>query len=174
MRSFGFTLIDLLITLSVTSILISIGLPSFSAQIQHARVKTATISLLESLDTTRAQAVFSNKRATIKKETNWEDGWEIFIDNNNDGQINNNEQVIQQHEKLLGVRIAANRPIKNYVSFVGSGEGRYANGTNAAGAFQAGTFTICPEGKGKGYELVLARGGRVRTEVIDEQACAAI
>jgi len=173
MRSFGFTLIDLLITLAVTSILLTIGIPSFSAQVQNTRVKTATQSLLEALDVTRTQAVFSNKRATIAKQTDWEHGWEIFVDKDNDGIRDNNEDVMAQQEKFTGIRIVANRWIKNNVSYIGSGESRNANGT-AHGAFQAGTFTICPEGKGKGYELILARGGRVRMNEIDERACAAI
>lgn len=174
MRSFGFTLIELVTTLSIVSILLGIALPNLTGYIQKSRVSTATQSLLESLELTRTQAVFSNNRATIRKQTNWEDGWEVFIDKNNDGLSNNNERSIQKHEKLNGVRIVANRPVKNYVSFVSSGESRNANGTNSAGAFQAGTLTICPQGKGKGYELVLARGGRVRTNEVSAQDCAAI
>lgn len=174
MRSFGFTLIELIITLSIVSILFGIGLPHFTSSVQHSRVKTATQSLLESLDLTRTQAVFTRKRTTIRRQTTWEEGWDVFIDSNNNGIIDANERVIQKHEKLTGVRIIANRPVKNYVSYVGTGEGRLANGTNDAGAFQAGTFTICPEAKGKGYELILARGGRVRTNKIDAQTCAAI
>jgi len=174
MQSFGFTLIDLITTLSVLCVLLGIGLPSFTGQIHATRVKTATQHLLESLELTRSQAVFSNNRTTIRKQNNWEDGWEVFIDKNNDGIPNGNEKTIQKHDKLNGVRIIANNPVKNYVSFIGSGEGRNANGSNSAGAFQAGTFTVCPQGKGKGYELILARGGRVRTHEVSEQDCAAI
>ncbi len=43
MRNNGFTLIDLIITLSVISILLTIGLPSVSTQIQNARVKQQQI-----------------------------------------------------------------------------------------------------------------------------------
>jgi len=174
MRSFGFTLIDLLITLAVLAILLTFALPNFSALVQNLQVKTATQSLRESLELTRAQAIYSNNRATMRKQTNWVDGWEVFIDENNDGLLSNNEHVLQKHEKLKGVRVIANRPVKNYVSFIGSGEGRNANGTANAGAFLAGTFTICPTGKGKGYELILSKGGRVRTHKIDARACATI
>jgi len=170
MRSFGFTLIELLITLSVAAILLTIGLPSFSAQIQNSRVKTAMLSLQEALQLTRAQAVFSNNRATIVKHHEWGDGWEIFIDENNDGLRGSDENIIQQHEKFDGVHITGNRPVKNYVSYIGTGESRNARGSDT-GAFQAGTFTICPETKGTGYELTLARGGRVRVNEITEQEC---
>ena len=170
MRSFGFTLIDLLVTLSLVTILLTIGLPNFSSQIQKSRVKTATVSLQEALQLTRVQAVSSNRRATITKQHEWDEGWEVFIDKDNDGLRSADENLIQQHEKFDGVHITANKPVKNYVSYIGTGESRNASGS-AGGAFQAGTFTICPDKKGAGYELILARGGRVRMNEITEEKC---
>jgi type IV fimbrial biogenesis protein FimT len=173
MRSFGFTLIDLLTTLTILSVLLIIGIPSFSAQIQKTRVKTATQSLLEAMDLTRTQAVFSNSRTTIANQTEWENGWEIFVDKNNNGIREEDEKLVQQHEKFEGIRIIANKWIKNNVSYIGSGESRNAAGTDS-GAFQAGTFTICPESKGTGYQLILARGGRVRMLEIKAEKCDSI
>lgn len=173
MQRNGFTLIDLIITLSVISILLTIGLPSLSTQIQNARVKTATNNLLEAINLTRTQAVFANKRATIRKQNEWENGWEIFIDKDNDGVRDSNEVIVQQYEKLKDIRIITNTPVKNYVSYIPTGESRNASGTNGGG-FQAGTFTICPTAKGKGFSLVLARGGRVRMTEISEEKCNSV
>ena len=172
MRSFGFTLIDLVVTLSVLGILLAIGLPSFSAQIQKNRVKTATLKLQDSIALTRTTAVFSNSRATMTQQNDWETGWEIFKDTNNNGKRDGDEITLQQHEKLIGIRVVTNRPIKNYVSYIGSGESRNASGTNSGG-FQAGTFTICPTEKGAGFELILSRGGRVRMNEIGAEKCEA-
>lgn len=173
-HSRGFTFIELLITLSIVSILLGIGIPNLTENIRHSRVKTAAQSMIESLEVTRSNAVFSNKRTTIQKLTNWEDGWEVFVDTNNNGSRDPGEQALQMQSKLNGVRVIANKPLANYVSFIGSGEGRYANGTSNAGGFQAGTFTLCPTSTGKGYELILSRGGRVRQQEISAQDCAAI
>ncbi len=173
MKRNGFTLIDLLITLSVISILLTIGLPSVSTQVQHTRVKTATNSLLEAINLTRTQAVFANKRATIRKQNEWSDGWEIFIDADNDGIRDANEKLIQTQAKLNSIKIIANRPISNNVSYIGTGESRHASGTNRGG-FQAGTFTVCSTTKGKGFELILARGGRVRVAEIEEEKCNSV
>lgn len=173
MRAFGFTLIDLLTTLSITSILLAVGMPNLSGQIQRMRISTATQSLLEAIDLTRTAAVSANKRATITNQALWENGWKVFIDKNNNGIRDADEVILQQHEKLNGVRIITNTPVKNYVSYIGTGESRNASGT-AAGGFQAGTFKVCPIEKGKGYELILARGGRVRQHEISEQDCAAM
>lgn len=173
MRNHGFTLIDLILTLSIVSILISISLPSFSAQIKQAQVKTATNSLLESINLTRTQAVMTNKRATIRRQNEWSEGWEIFIDTDNDGIRDANEKLIKMQEKLNGIKIITNRPITNNVSYIGTGESRNASGTNGGG-FQAGTFTICPTAKGKGVQLILARGGRVRVAEINEEKCNSV
>jgi len=171
MRSNGFTLLDLLITLTVMSILVGIAIPSFSSQIKHSRVETATLGLVEAMELARTQAVSANIRTTMRKTDKWEDGWAVFVDNDNDGQLDPDEHLLQRHEKLVGVKISANTPIKTFVSYVGSGESRNANGTNN-GAFQAGTFTICPTTKGEGYQLIIARGGRVRSSKISAQECS--
>lgn len=174
MRPFGFTLIELLTTLSIVGILLGVGLPNLASHVQNTRVEIAAQTLLESLELTRSKAVFSNKRITIRKQVNWENGWEVFIDANNNGLRDASDTILQTHEKLKGIRVITNNPVTNYVSYIGTGEGRHANGTSNAGGFQAGTFTVCPQGTGKGYELILARGGRVRTNPIDAQACATI
>lgn len=173
MKRNGFTLIDLITTLSVASILLAVGLPSFSAQIKQTQVKTATHQLLEAIALTRTQAVMSSKRTTISKQNDWNEGWIIFIDTDNDGRHDADEKLIQTQEKLKGIKIIANRPVSNNVSYVGTGESRTASGTDGGG-FQAGTFTVCPTAKGKGFQLVLARGGRVRVAEINEERCNSV
>jgi type IV fimbrial biogenesis protein FimT len=169
MKRNGFTLIDLIITLSVLSTLLAVGLPNLATQLQNNRVEATTQNLFAAIELARTKAVFSNSRATIKKQTEWENGWEVFLDKNHDGIRDDDEEIIQQHAKQSGVRIMANTPIKNYVSYVGTGESQTANG-----AFQAGTFTICPTAKGGGYQLILAKGGRVRRAEINAEKCEKI
>ncbi len=174
MRTLGFTLIELLITLTVISILFTVGLPDFYSQVKSSKVKTATQSLLESIYLTRTKAVSMNTRVTIARLTSWEKGWQVFIDTNNNGVLDNNEQIVRQQEEFTNVRIKPNKYINKFVSYIGTGESRNTNGTETTGAFQAGTFKICPEGSGPGYELILSRGGRVRKQEIDTQDCASI
>ena len=170
MRNNGFTLIDLIITLSVLAILLAIGLPNFSSHIQQTRVKTATNSLFEAIQLTRGQAISSNKRTTLRKQNEWNEGWEIFIDKNNNGVRDINETIVQRHEKLKGIKIITDSKLKNYVSYIGTGESRNASGSTA-GALQMGSLKVCPIIKGKGYQLILARGGRVRVVEISEEKC---
>jgi type IV fimbrial biogenesis protein FimT len=167
----GFTLLELLITLTIITLLMTIGVPSFSAQIQNTRLKTAALNLRDALEFTRSKAVFSNARTTIKNKGEWVDGWEIFTDTNGNGIKDENEQLLSVGNSIKEIRITPNQPLKRYVSFVGSGESRFISKNSGSGAFLAGRLTVCPAKKGEGYELILARGGRVRMNDISTEEC---
>lgn len=167
----GFTLIELLITLTILVLLLALGLPGFSKQIQHTRMKTATLELLEAVQKTRTLAVSKNLRATLAPLENWDQGWEIFIDANSNGIREEDEIAVFQAPPLEGVRLSTNDPVKDYVSFIGTGESRKA-GRIDGGSFQAGTFTICPLDPGIGYQLILTRSGRMRVAIAPPQSCA--
>ncbi|MBN8430338.1 GspH/FimT family pseudopilin [Microbulbifer salipaludis] len=170
MNARGLTLVELLITLSILGILLAIGLPSFQQQLESNRTRTAADSLLQAIKLTRNKAVVTNQRATLRKRGDWQSGWEIFHDRDFDGERDPGEDPIATGEPLTGVTIRANGPLANYVSFIGTGESRFA-GTASSGGFQAGSFTICPANGGSGYRLVLARSGRVRVDTITAADC---
>lgn len=167
----GFTLLELLITLIITALLIAIGGPSFSNQIRKNQVETTTLRLLESIELTRTQAVAANIRTTMKANHSWENGWDVFMDGNGNGIKEKDEKLLQTGEAIERVLILANQPVKHYISYIGSGESRLEGSANTGG-FQAGTLSICPQAKGSGYQLVLARGGRVRMQEITAQRCS--
>lgn len=171
MDNHGFTLVELLITLTLLVILVALGSSGFSAQIQSNRVKTTAISLQEAVALTRSQAVFANRRTTIKAREQWQNGWDIFIDNNSNGIREEDEKLLASGEISNRVRIIANQPIKHYISYTGTGESRLESRRHAGG-FQAGTFSICPLDEGDGYQLILSRGGRMRMSEIDAAKCA--
>ncbi len=166
MQNHGFTLLELLVTLTIMSLIMMVGLPSLSQQIQNNRTETAALELFGAIQLARNTAVRSNSRATLRKLGSWQDGWEVFDDNNRNGTREPDERLLVQQQAPLKAHIHANGPISTYVSFVGTGESKKMNG-----AFQAGTFTICPTGTGPGYELVLSRGGRTRMSKISNPSC---
>lgn len=170
MSARGFTLLELLFTVLILCILLTIGLPSFSSQIQQTKTKTAALELLEATEVARTLAASTNRRAVLRNQKSWNDGWEIFIDSNDNGVRDSSETIVRVHEKIDDVRISSNTPLKNYISFIGTGESR-TSGKNNGGAFQAGTITVCPPKTGGGYKLVLARGGRMRITEIKAVDC---
>ncbi len=62
----GFSLIELMIGLIIISILLSIGLPSFSLWIQNTQTRTAAESVLNGLQLARTQAVTRNTNVRFK------------------------------------------------------------------------------------------------------------
>lgn len=167
----GLTLLELLIALSILGIVLALGIPGFQQQTDKIRAKTATNNLYSAIHAARTQAIYHNNRTTIRALGTWAQGWEIFTDENHNGKLDPGETRLQQHRldnDLL--RVEGNRPVKRYISFIGTGESRYATGSSG-GAFQAGTLTLCSKSGETGYQLVLARMGRVRVQRAQPSDC---
>jgi type IV fimbrial biogenesis protein FimT len=64
-RHAGVTLIELLVGITIVAILVGMGLPSFSVWIQNTQIRTAAESVLNGLQTTRAEAVRRNAPVTF-------------------------------------------------------------------------------------------------------------
>ena len=74
----GFTLVELLITIAVAAILLTIGVPSFQYAMQSSRIATQTNELVTGLQTARGEAVRRNREVTLQPiDGDWLDGFEI-------------------------------------------------------------------------------------------------
>lgn len=167
----GFTLLELLITLVICTLILSIGLPGLQRHIDRTRTLTFTHSLQDAIQTTRHRAVAHNGRATLRALGSWEQGWELFDDQNHNGVRDDGERALLSHApEAEGLSAFGNQWVKDYISYVGTGESRHASGT-PRGGFQAGSITICSPSLPQGYKLVLARMGRVRREVVEASEC---
>ncbi len=169
----GFTLIELLITILILIILVTLAAPGMAGLLRHNRTQVTAHELFQALQLARLEAVRRNDRATIRPlGDSWQEGWVVFADPEHSGRLPDESEFLALGSPKKGVRVSANRPLRDHVSFLGTGESRRSGGgQNYRGAFLAGTFTVCPEQQGRGYQLVLARGGRVRMERIDTAAC---
>jgi type IV fimbrial biogenesis protein FimT len=85
----GFTLVELMVTLSVAVILISIGVPSFQQTIANNRAASGANELLGALQLARSEAVRLNSNVTLCASTNgttctgggeWARGWIVLHD----------------------------------------------------------------------------------------------
>jgi len=61
----GFTLVELMIVVTMLSIVLTIGAPSFSGFIQEGRVKSGSRAVAVAIQTARLKAINSNRRAYI-------------------------------------------------------------------------------------------------------------
>lgn len=174
MKPHGLTLIELLTSLTIVSLILAFGIPSFSKQISESRTKTAALVLLDAIETTRTNAVFLNQHVLLNAtDKKWHKGWTLFVDRDRNGNIGDGDKTIQINQGLDGVISKASSPMNAYVAFVGSGEGRQI-GANGRGGFLSGNIKICPTEKGEGYSLILSKGGRTRIARLSIADCDAI
>lgn len=161
-RAHGFTLIELMITLSVMAILMAIALPNFQSFVQNSRITTQANSFITALMLARSEAVKRGSTVTVCRSTNgtgcsgvgnWENGWLVFVDANGDGVVDAGDLPVQVGQALSGGNTL---------------EGGGARVTYSGNGFTAGfndTFSLC-DSRGAAFSrrIIVSNQGRVRTE----------
>ncbi len=80
----GFTLTELIVTVSVAAILLTVAVPSFNGIIASQRAKTLASALYATLAKTRSEALTLNGNVTLQpKAGGWGSGWQMLDPNNN-------------------------------------------------------------------------------------------
>jgi len=119
----GFTLIELLITISIVAILLGVGLPSFVNFIDNNRVTSQANDLVYSFHMARSESV---KRGTEVRVvsiagSDWNAGWRVVADTNNDGDYSDVEDILMQWDAIEGegslALAATNSPTDTYIAF---------------------------------------------------------
>lgn len=174
----GFTLVELLIVLSIVGILITLGLPSTGTFLRGNQLVASTNELLSALHVARAEAIKTNGRVTICESSdgtdcsttgNWKNGWIVFIDTDGNGggtgavctaATANTDCLLRVHlgfdeTQLTIAGLDANGVAIQSFTFSSRGLPKNNNGSP-----QSGTFSIC--GNNDGRAVVLSLSGRVR------------
>lgn len=164
----GLTLVELLVTLAVLGVLLGIGVPAFGGLMQESRLTAATNRFVGALHATRSEAVRRNLRVTLCKSADsaqcaetggWQQGWIIFVDTDATGTRSADDPILAVGGSIPdGVAIAGNSPVEHYISYVGLGSTRRANGS-----LQMGTITLCAGDSAR--RIVISRTGRARVEL---------
>jgi type IV fimbrial biogenesis protein FimT len=114
----GFTLIEMLLVMTIAGVLSAIAAPSFSQLATSLQLTSATNAVVASLHLARNEAIKRNARVVVCKTSDgigcaadggWEQGWIVFHDVNNNGLREATEPVIQRQLALSSsLRVTGN------------------------------------------------------------------
>ena len=98
----GWTLIELLIAISIAAVLMLIAVPNFQKLLAKQRVDTAARDLFAGILLTRAEAIRRGERVDLMPidAVDWRNGWIIFVDTNNNHRPDKDEKIIHIHAAL--------------------------------------------------------------------------
>jgi type IV fimbrial biogenesis protein FimT len=158
----GFTLIELVVSMAVAAILVTVAIPNMRTFIQNGRLNTQLNDLVGDLSLARSEAIKRRKNVGICKSTNgttcagggfWRDGRAVFVDEDNSGTWNGGDQILRFREPLASATdsLYTNAVLGDPIFFTPSG----ASSSVAVGG-PVGTFNFCDDrGASKGKQLSL-------------------
>ncbi len=95
-KSDGFTIVELMITILVLAVLISLGAPNLQQMIVNNRLTTEVNSLVAGLQYARSEALRRNAVVTIgSNSTDWSGGWSVWLDTDADNVVDSTETLLR-------------------------------------------------------------------------------
>jgi len=166
-REKGFTLIELMITLAVAAILLTVAAPSFFTFIASARSDAQMSAIVTSLQEARTYSLKERRSVTVCGGTvssaavpscdgAWDNGWAVFVENNTTvGTYQNADTVISVHEAIAD-NFNITKTNGSSISFDGRGWAASGNGD----------FKVCEASNSTTYarQVLVALSGRVSVQ----------
>jgi type IV fimbrial biogenesis protein FimT len=166
----GFTLLELMVTLVIAVILVTVAVPGFSNLIRNNQAAAQANELLTALKIARNEALKRRTRVSVCSRanprttpetcagnTNWATGWLVFEDPNNNGVFDAGEELIRVGDITAGN--ATLTATANDISYLSNG---LSSGTM--------TFTLTP-GDCRGNQKKMIRVNVTGRARVDEEAC---
>lgn len=162
----GFTLIELMVTVSLAAILLVVAVPSMQEMLATQRVRTAASEMQMAAQETRSAALKYNRRAIaqpVNSTDGWKGGWQIYIDTNaNASYDSGSDTLVVTHEALTGDAVitkSSGANTNNYFAYEGTGflDSSISGSANA-------TWEISSPKTARRRCLIIERSGRARIQ----------
>ena len=167
----GFTIIEMMIMLSLVLVVLSFGIPSLASFIKNSRVTTYTTVLSNDINLAHSEAVKRNQTTVLCRSANadttkpscggiantWTSGWLVFVDIDGNYTYDHGKDILLDtiHDLIGSVSIKSNEISNNFLIF--KADGNLDVGTATA------VFAICDDrGEGYGNQLQISQTGKPR------------
>ena len=159
-KNSGFTLLELIITVALISIVTTFAIPSITTFTKNDRLTTNINTLVGHLGLARSESIKRSQQVSVCASTdnsscggNWEDGWLVYADTNNDGSLNGTDEILRVQQALEGANTITTA-IGNQVTY-----------DNRGFATVTGSMLLCDDRSGDfGKTITITATGRVRSE----------
>ncbi|WPN60665.1 MULTISPECIES: GspH/FimT family pseudopilin [unclassified Pseudomonas] len=170
MRQQGFSLIELLMGLTIVGIVLQLVSPAFAAFTESNHREQAAQSIASGIRNARTAAITRNQSVVIHGiNGDWGQGWRIILDLSGKGPEDSSNPLLVERASGARVPIVGNWPVRRYIRFNSIGEPQMPGR-----AFQAGTLHICAAREPVSQlQVVLAATGRVslRSHQAEQALC---
>lgn len=149
LKSAGFTLVEMITTMSVLAILLVVASPGLASLTSANALASAQTELAAAMMMARGEAMKRGVQVGLAAAapvagTEFTGGWTIFVDSNGNGQFDAGEQVVRQ------------QPAYRTDVHIATASGATTIAFNSRGFLVPSslvTFTLCSSAASKGYQL---------------------
>ena len=161
----GFTLIELMVTVSVLAVLLGVGVPSMIDFMDTNRRAAAVNALVNDLQRARSTAASRGENVVVCRATDstgcasngdWADGWLVFLDDEGDGVLslglNSGDEILAVQGPRTGLNMPGSVTRFTYT----------ANALSLSGV--GGSVAVCLDGPENDRWIAVASTGRPRLQ----------
>jgi prepilin-type N-terminal cleavage/methylation domain-containing protein len=176
-RNAGFTLLELMIVVSIVAILTAIAVPSFNYLNNRRITQSQVENLHRALTMARQTAVISNRQTIVCPSANgticgdanaWSNGFMIYEDRDNSEDFSSTDRLL---EYIPGVRNVVGRQNSSHLIHHLTSNKNQATFSPLGFTPDWQTFIYCDGDNEQKFKISLIRTGRIKVESGDGSSC---